>query len=92
MILSEAFYDLTRHLSMKDITNDSRDKPCLLQVAFKQFKTNPFIRGVDIYLGTTYCVICPIKAMSAYLILRGGQTGPLFITQEGKALSTKFSV
>ena len=72
---------------MKDVAVDSRDNPRLIQVAIKQSKTDPFRRGVNIYLGATDRAICPVKAMSAYLALRGGQAGPLFITQEGKGLT-----
>ena len=82
-----ASYDPTCHLSMKDVAVDSRDNPRLIQVAIKQSKTDPFRRGVNIYLGATDRAICPVKAMSAYLALRGGQAGPLFITQEGKGLT-----
>ena len=64
-----------------------RRDPCLLQVAIKQSKTDPFRRRVDIYLGATDCTICPVKAMSAYLALRGGQAGPLFITKKGKGIT-----
>ena len=72
---------------LKDVAIDNREDPRLLQVAIKQSKTDPFRRGVDIYLGATDCTICPVKAMSAYLALRGGQAGPLFITQEGKGIT-----
>ena len=77
-IPSGASYDSTCHLSMKDVAIDRRDNPRLLQVAIKQFKTDPFRRGIDIYLGATDTTICPVKAISAYLALRGGQAGPLF--------------
>ena len=38
-------------------------------------------------MGATDSTICPVKAVLAYLALRGGQAGPLFITQEGKGLT-----
>jgi len=72
---------------MKDVSVDNRTCPRLLQVATKQSKTDPFRRGVNIYLGTTDNTICPIKAMLAYLALRGGQAGPFFISKEGKGLT-----
>ena len=86
-IPSVTSYDPTCHLSMKDVAVDNRDNSHLLQVAIKQSKTDPFRRGVNIYLGATDSTICPVKAVLAYLVLRGGQAGPLFITQEGKGLT-----
>ena len=84
---SGASYDPTCHLSMKDVSVDNRTNPRLLQVAIKQSKTDPFRRGVNIYLGATDSTICPVRAMLAYLALRGGQAGPLFITKEGRGLT-----
>ena len=86
-IPSGASYESTCHLSMKDVAIDRRDNLLLLQVAIKQSKTDPFRRGIDIYLGANDSTICPVKAVSAYLALRGGQAGPLFITQEGTGLT-----
>jgi len=73
------------HLSLKDI--DSRDNPCLLQVVIKQSKTDPFRIDVTIYLGTTDNVICPVRAMLSYLAMSGGQTGPLFFSQNGYSIT-----
>ena len=86
-IPSTAAYDPTCHLSLKDIAVDNRDNPHLLQVAIKQSKTDPFRRGVNIYLGATDCAICPVKAILAYLAMRSDQAGPLFITQKGRGLT-----
>ena len=65
-ILSVTSYDPKCHLSMKDVAVDNRDNPRLLQVAIKQSKTDPFRRGVNIYLGAIDSTICPIKAVLAY--------------------------
>ena len=72
-IPGEASFSPTCHLSLKDVAIDNREDPRLLQVAIKQSKTDPFRRGVDIYL--------------AYLALRGCQASPLFITQQGKGIT-----
>jgi len=74
-------YDSMYHLSFKDIAIDSGDNLHLLQAVIKQSKADPFRKGVTIYLGTTDNVICPVRAMLSYLAMRGGQTGPLFISQ-----------
>jgi len=70
---------------MKDVSVDNQ--PHLLQVAIEQSKTDPFRRGVNIYLGATDSAICPVKSMLAYLALRGGQVGPLFIIKEDRGLT-----
>jgi len=80
-------YDSTCHLSFKDIAIDSRDNPQLLQVVIKQSKTVPFRKRVSIYLDTTDSVICPVRTMLSYLARRGGQTGPLFISQNGYGIT-----
>ena len=86
-ILQEGLYDSSCHLSLQDIAIDSRDTPRLLQVVLKQSKMDPFRQGVTLYVGATDCTICPIKAVLSYLAIRGGHTGPLFITQSGKGLT-----
>ena len=51
-------YDASIYLSFSDIAVNSRGNPRLLQVTIKQSKTDPFRRGVNIYLGAEYCHIC----------------------------------
>ena len=80
-------YDSSCHLSFRDIAIDSRDNPRLMKIFIKQSKSDPFRRGVNIYLGATDSVICPVKAILPYLAMRGGQAGPLFMTQEGHGLT-----
>ena len=60
-------YDASIHLSFSDITVDSRGNPRLLQVTIKHSKTDPFRRGVNIYLGATDSAICPISGILPYL-------------------------
>lgn len=47
----------------------------------KQSKTNPFWRGIHIYLEATNSSVYPVLGMLAYLALREIQAGPLFITE-----------
>ena len=49
---SDIWYDNDCHLSIDDISIDSRDNPQLLKVTIKQSKTDPFRVGVDLYLGS----------------------------------------
>jgi len=46
---------------------DNLSDPSVLQVRIKASKTDPFRKGVDIFLGRTGDDICPISAMLAYV-------------------------
>ena len=80
-------YDHTTHLSILDVSIDDKDSPQLLRVRIKQSKTDPFRQGVDIYLGRTDEAICPIRGILPYLARRGSHPGPLFMFQDGRALT-----
>jgi len=83
-IPTEGLYDSSHHLSLEDITVDSKRKPCVLQLLLKQSKTDPFKQGAKVYLGATGSTICPIMAVLLYLAKRSSQSSPLSITKEGK--------
>ena len=80
----EGAYKPSCHLSLHDISVDSRKKPRLLQLFLKQSKTDQFKHGANIYIGATNTALCPVKAVLAYLVKRGSRPGPLFMTTEGK--------
>ena len=64
-ILFDSEYDSGADLSFSEITVDSPTNPTIISS-----KTNPFRKGVDIYLGCTHNSLCPITAMMAYLSVR----------------------
>ena len=82
-----AQYDESTHLSFRDLAVNSRENPRSLKVRLKTSKTDPFRRGVDLYVGRTGNKLCPVGAMPAYLGNRGKTGGPLFCLQEGKPLT-----
>lgn len=86
-IPSQDNYDKSSHLSLSDISVDSREQPRLIKITIKQSKTDPFCRGLDVYLGATDRAICPILGILPYLAARGDQAGPLFTTEDGRALT-----
>ena len=86
-IPSQEQYDQSCHLSLGGVSLDNRDTPRLLRIHIKQSKTDPFRRGVEIYLGATDDSICPLKGILPYLALRGRRDGPLFIFSDGKGLT-----
>ena len=70
---SDNCYDPGAHLSLTDVAVDNLSDPSSLQVRIKASKTDPFRKGVDIFLGRTGDDICPISAMLAYVAVRGDE-------------------
>ena len=64
-------YDKSSHLSISDISVNSRRQPNLLKVTIKQSKTDPFRKGANVYLGAklTQKPICPILGILPYLAI-----------------------
>ena len=82
-------YDALVHLSVQDISVDDSKNPSILHVRIKQSKTDPFRKGVDLYVGKTASQLCPVAAMLSYLCARGMSPGPLFRFEDGKVLSRR---
>ena len=80
-------YDPESHLSEGDVTLDKLSVPTLVQVRIKASKTDPFRKGVVIYLGRTGNDLCPVGAIAAYLAVRGRHPGPFFKFVTGAPLS-----
>ena len=80
-------YDESCHLSFNSISVDNRSNPQQLRISIKQSKTDPFRKGVDIFLGTTGNSVCPVKGILPYLAIRGDHKGPLFILEDGRYLT-----
>ena len=80
-------YDAGAHLSHGDVAVDSQSKPTLLAVKIKASKTDPFRKGVRIFIGRTDCDLCPLAAVLAYLAVRGDAEGPLFRFANSNPLS-----
>ncbi len=80
-------YDHSTHLSWGDLAVDDPVSPGLLSVHLKASKTDPFRKGVTLFIGKVPSELCPVSAMLAYLLVRGKQSGPLFRFQDGKPLT-----
>jgi hypothetical protein len=72
-------YDADQHLSVGDVALDAVKSPSLVRVSIKASKTDPFRRGVNVFLGKTDNDLCPVAAVGAYLACRGSKPGPFFI-------------
>ena len=84
---SDQGYDSTVHLSLSDISVDNPADPGILGVRLKASKTDPFRKGISLFIGRVSSDICPVAAMLAYLMVRGPQAGPLFKYQNGRFLT-----
>jgi hypothetical protein len=84
---TETSYDEGAHLSFTDVTVDCIRNPQMLKVRIKASKTDPFRIGVDIFVGKTGNVLCPVSAVLAYMALRGPGPGPLFQFRDGRPLT-----
>lgn len=85
-------YDQEAHLSEGDVMVDSVSKPTVVQVRIKESKTDPFRKGVMVYLGFTEDELCPVAAVTAYLAVRGRDPGPFFRLKGGAPLSREVLV
>ena len=80
-------YDAGSHLSEGDVRLDSVTSPTTVQVWIKASKTDPFRKGVSVYLGKTGNGLCPVAAVAAYLAVRGRSQGPFFRFAGGTPLT-----
>ncbi len=74
---SDDKFDSSCHLIVKDVAIDNPKLPTVVRVTIKQSKTDPFRRGVDLFLGKTDSDLCPVQAILSYLRLRGRAEGPI---------------
>ena len=84
---SLASFDKGAHLAVGDVALDSHEKPSVVRLNIKASKTDPFRKGVQIFLGKTGTEICPVSALVEYLVMRGPGAGPLFRFLDGSPLS-----
>ena len=89
---SDEEYDPSVHLSVQDIAVDDSKHPSVLRITIKQSKTDPFRKGVDLFVGKTGSSLCPVAAMLSYLCARGMAEGPLFKFADGRVLTRQHFV
>lgn len=84
---SESSFDPGANLCYSDIAIDDPAKPTILKVRIKASKTDPFRKGVDVYLGRTDKDLCPLEAILPYLAIRSDKQGFLFQFKDGRPLT-----
>jgi len=84
---SEEGFDASTHLTHQDIAIDDPRRPNMIRVHLKQSKTDPFRKGVSLFIGKTGAELCPVAALLGYLVERGQRPGPLFLFKDGRYLT-----
>ena len=84
---SEAAYEKGVHLNMEDMAVDSISSPSVVRARIKASKTDQFRRGVDIFVGRTHGLLCPVEALLAYIAVRGTNPGFFFRFEDGRLLT-----
>lgn len=85
----DSSYDCQVHLSFGDIAIDDPKCPTFVRLTLKQSKTDPFRKGIDLFVGQTGAELCPVAALLDYMCARGAQPGPLFMYGDGRPLTRK---
>jgi len=84
---SDSGFDPRYHLAYGDVRLSSATDPSWMEVTIKRSKCDQFCKGVTLSVGATRTPVCPVAAMSGYLVQRGGTPGPLFIFADGRLLT-----
>ena len=56
-----------RPLSVPDVATDNSGKPGVIRIRVKQSKTDPFRKGMDLYIGRIENDLCPVAAPLQYM-------------------------
>ena len=91
-IPSLSSYDPSVHLNYSDISVDNPINPTIVKVRLKSSKSDPFRKGVDVYVGKTGQVLRPVSALLNYLAKYGNDQGLLLRFMDGSPLTKSKSV
>ena len=85
---SDQAFDPTVHLTTDNVLVDSLNSPSTLCVRLKQSEIDTFRIGVNVWIGKTDIVLCPVAAVLSFLSMYSTGEGPLFIFfQDGRAVT-----
>ncbi len=65
---AEGSFDPTHHLTYADIRIDNCTCPRMVEVRIKASKTDPFRRGISVYIGRTENDLFPVAAALDYMV------------------------
>ena len=87
VVPSDSGYDPAVHLSYGDVKVDRIRSPSYIEVTIKASKTDPFRKGVNVYLGATGVALCPVASILSYMVSRGSRPGPFFTFSDQRPLT-----
>ena len=71
-------FNSATHLTWGNVEADSPVNPSIVKIRLKKSKTDQLGRGVDVFVGRTGNAICPVEAITSYVMVRGADSGPFF--------------
>ena len=74
-------------ISITDVAVDSHTSPSAVRILLQRTKTDPFWKGVFIFLGKTSSVVRPVTASLHFLSIRQACNETLFVWRDGSPLS-----
>ena len=74
-------------LQVSDVSVDKLPFPSFVRLFIKVAKSDPFRTSCVIVVGRNDSLLCPVEALLRYLHLRGSNPGPLFVFENGSALT-----
>ena len=80
------------HLSWGDLAMDNPGQPSTLSVRLKASKTDPFRKGITLYIGKVPSNLCPVAAMLAYYIFWVWLIGCMGVLPLGRLLPSSVVV
>ena len=80
-------FDPAYHQAQGDVRVNDTGNPQFMTVRIKESKTDPFRKGITIYLGKTHNKLCPVAALLSYMVQRGKGEGPFFKFADGRLLT-----
>lgn len=81
---ADAAFDPAIHMTPADVPFDSLETPLMIRAQLKVSKTDLFQARVHVFIGKTDNSVCPVLA---YLSVRPASDGPLFMFEDGRALT-----
>ena len=80
------------NLSWGDVAVDCKSSPTMVRIHLHRSKCDQFGRGVDIFLGRTDTMLCPVTAIVEYIRIRRDPPGAFFRMQDGSPASKPWFV
>ena len=83
-------FNFSTHLSRSDVRfhDKTNDREAFLNLRVKASKTDPFGSSTTFTIGSTFGIICPVRALKTYLSRTStDHAGPLFCYSNGTPLS-----